>query len=165
MTSHRWRALGLRRPLSLIPQVTRRYFHDRVHHARTPLTSSEAAAEFIAPLMAGRSEEVFYVVCLDSQLRVLFPALVSEGTVKDALVHPRHVVEAALRHRAASVILAHNHPGGTAKPSNHDHKLTQHIVQALGSIDIRVADHVIVAGEQVYSFAREGLLPSYQSVL
>jgi hypothetical protein len=56
--------------------------------------------------MAGRAEEVFYVVCLDSRLRVLFPALVGEGTVKDALVHPRHVVEAALRHRAAAVILA-----------------------------------------------------------
>ena len=108
--------------------------------------------------------EVFYVICLDSHLRVLFPALVGEGTVKDALVHPRHVVEAALRHRAASVILAHNHPGDTAKPSNHDHKLTQQIVQALGSIDIRVADHVIVAVDQFYSFAREGALPRYESV-
>lgn len=151
--------------LALIPQVTRRYFLDRVRHARTPLDTSEAAAEYLIPLMAGRAEEVFYVVCLDSRLRVLYPALVSEGTVKDALVQPRQVVEAAIRHRAAAVILAHNHPGGTAKPSNHDHQITRHLVQTLGGIDIRVVDHVIVAGDRIYSFAREGVLPAYESRL
>jgi len=95
--------------LSMLPQVTRRYFLDRIRHTRNPLNTWEAAAEYLVPLMAGRSEEVFYVLCLDSQLRVLYPALISEGTVKDAFVHPRHVVEAAVRHKAASVILAHNH--------------------------------------------------------
>jgi len=104
--------------------------------------------------MAGRSEEVFYVICLDSQLRVLYPALISKGTVKDALVHPRHVAEAAVRHKAASVILAHNHPAGSAKPSSHDHKLTRSLVQALGGINVQVVDHVIVAGELTYSFSR-----------
>jgi len=148
--------------LSMIPQVTRRYFLDRIKHARKPLNTSEAAAEYLVPLMAGRTEEVFYVICLDSQLRILYPALVSEGTVKDALVHPRHVVEAAVRHKAASVILAHNHPGGNATPSAQDHKLTRHMVQALGAISIRVADHIIVAGEHIYSFSREGMLPVYE---
>ncbi|TAN44677.1 MAG: DNA repair protein RadC [Nitrospirae bacterium] len=147
--------------LSMIPQITRRYFLDRVRHSRKPLTTSEAAAEYLIPLMAGRAEEVFYVICLDSQLRVLYPALVSEGTVKDAVVHPRHVVEAALRHKAASVILAHNHPGGSMNPSGHDHKLTVRLVQALGNIDIKVVDHVIVAGDQIYSFAREGVMPVF----
>ena len=148
--------------LSMIPQVTRRYFLDRVRHARRPLTTSEAAAEYLVPLMAGRAEEVFYVICLDSQLRVLYPALVSEGTVKDAVVHPRHVVEAALRHKAASVILAHNHPGGSIKPSGHDHKITARLVQSLRSIDINVVDHVIVAGDLIYSFAREGVMPAFE---
>ncbi len=149
--------------LSMIPQVTRRYFHDRVKHSRKTLNTSEAAAEYLVPLMAGRSEEVFYAICLDSQLRILYPALISEGTVKDALVHPRHVVEAAVRHKASSVILAHNHPAGSVKPSNHDHKLTRNLVQALGAINIQVADHIIVAGEQIYSFSREGTLPSYEA--
>ena len=148
--------------LSVVPQVTRRYFLDRIRHTRRPLNTSEAAAHYIVPLMAGRSEEVFYVICLDSQLRVLYPALISEGTVKDALVHPRHVAEAAIRHKAASVILAHNHPAGTVKPSQHDHGITRRLVQALGGIDIKVVDHVIVAGEQFYSFAREGTLPGYE---
>ena len=58
--------------LSMIPQVTRRYFLDRIRHTRKPLNTSEAAAEYLVPLMAGRSEEVFYVICLDSQLRILY---------------------------------------------------------------------------------------------
>ena len=149
--------------LSMMPHVTRRYFHDRVKHSRKPLNNSESAAEYLVPLMAGRSEEVFYVICLDSQLRVLYPALISEGTVKDALVHPRHVAEAAVRHKAASVILAHNHPAGSVKPSTHDHKLTRSLVQALGGINVQVVDHVIVAGELIYSFSREGTLPVFES--
>ena len=148
--------------IALLPQLTRRYFADRVKRDRTALSRTEAAANYLVPLMAGRAEEVFFVLCLDSQLRVLFPALVSEGTVKDAAVQPRHVVEAAIRHRAAAVILAHNHPGGTAKPSTHDHRLTRHLVQALGAIGIPVHDHVIVAGEQTFSFARAGVLPAYE---
>ena len=148
--------------LSMIPQITRRYFHNRVRHSRKTLNTSEAAAEYLVPLMAGRPEEVFYLICLDSQLRVLYPALISEGTVKDALVHPRHVVEAAVRHKAASVILAHNHPAGSAKPSPHDQKLTKHLVQALGGIQVQVVDHIIVAGELIYSFQREGILPVYE---
>ena len=150
--------------LSMVPQVTRRYFLDRIKHARKPLNTSEAAAEYLIPLMAGRSEEVFFVICLNSQLRVLYPALISEGTVKDALVHPRHVVEAAVRHKAASVVLAHNHPAGSPNPSSHDHKLTKHLVQALGGINVTVVDHIIVAGELIYSFQREGTLPVYEGV-
>ncbi len=148
--------------LALVPQVTRRYFLDRIRHTRKPLNTSEAAAEYLVPLMAGRSEEVFYVICLDSRLRIHYPALISEGTVKDAFVHPRHVVETAVRHKAAAVILAHNHPAGTVKPSNHDHALTRRLVQALGGIDIKVVDHVIVAGEEFYSFSREGTLPVFE---
>lgn len=148
--------------LSMIPQVTRRYFMDRVRHSRKTLNTSEAAKEYLVPLMAGRPEEVFYVICLDSQLRVLYPSLISEGTVKDALVHPRRVVEEAVRHKAASVILAHNHPAGSVRPSSHDHKLTRHLVQALGAINVQVVDHIIVAGEHTYSFQREGTLPVYE---
>jgi DNA repair protein RadC len=148
--------------LALLPQLTRRYLADRGRRERPSLRNTEAAAAYLVPLMAGRAEEVFFVLCLDSQLRVLFPALVTEGTVKDALVNTRHVVEAAIRHRAAAVVLAHNHPGGTAKPSNHDHRLTLQLVNALGAIGIPVHDHVIVAGESTFSFAREGVLPKYE---
>lgn len=147
--------------LSLVPQVTRRYLHDRVRRDNPRLNSSETVIEYVSPLMTGRPEEVFYVLCLDSHCRVLYPAVISEGTVKEAHVAPRHVVEQVLRHRASSVVLAHNHPGGAAKPSNADHRLTELLVQTLGAVGIPVLDHVIVAGDQTYSFAREGVLPKY----
>ncbi|MFZ4857506.1 MAG: RadC family protein [Desulfuromonadaceae bacterium] len=147
--------------LAMIPQVTRRYYHDRVLRDRPKLNSSAAVAEYLIPLMAGRPEEVFYVLCLDSQCRVVYPALISEGTVKEAAVYPRHVVEVAIRHRAVSVILAHNHPAGTSTPSPQDHHLTRLLVQALGPLDIKVLDHIIVASNNAYSFASEGVLPSY----
>ncbi|MBP8289352.1 MAG: DNA repair protein RadC [Chromatiaceae bacterium] len=147
--------------LSLIPQVTRRYFQDRVKRDNPQLTSSVAVIDYVLPLMTGRPEEVFYVLCLDSHCRVLYPALISEGTVKEAHVNPRQVVEQAIRHRAASVVLAHNHPGGAAKPSTPDHRLTALIVQLLGGMGIPVLDHVIVANDQAYSFAKEGVLPKY----
>jgi DNA repair protein RadC len=150
--------------LAMIPQVTRRYFHDRVLRDRPKLNSSEAVADYLVPLMAGRPEEVFYVLCLDTQLRVVYPALVSEGTIKEAVVYPRHVVEEAIRHRAAAVVFAHNHPAGTAKPSQADHHLTRLLVQALGPLNIKVLDHIIVAGNDTFSFAREGLMPIYDAV-
>nr|VFK24864.1 MAG: DNA repair protein RadC [Candidatus Kentron sp. LFY] len=150
--------------LALLPAVTRRYFHDRVARNRPRLDHPEIVAEYLIPLMAGRSEEVFYVLCLDTQCRVLYPALLGKGTVKEAHVHPRRVVEVAIRHRAASLILAHNHPGGTVRPSEQDRRLTRHLVQILGGIDIAVLDHVIVAGEDVYSFSASGILPRYAEV-
>jgi DNA repair protein RadC len=149
--------------LSMIPQVTRRYFHDRVVRSKPQLNTSEAVSKYLIPLMAGRPEEVFYVLCLDTQCRVVYPALVSEGTIKEAAVFPRQVVEEALRHRAASVILAHNHPGGTTKPSQQDRRLTGLLIQALGPLDIKVLDHIIVAGDQAFSFARDGILPGYEA--
>jgi DNA repair protein RadC len=149
--------------LSMIPQVTRRYFHDRVLSDRPKLTTSEAVVEYLIPLMVGRLEEVFYVLCLDTQCRVIYPAVVSEGTVKEAAVYPRRVVVEAIRHQAASVILAHNHPAGRANPSQQDHQLTRLLVQALGPLDIKVLDHIIVAGDQAFSFAREGILPEYET--
>nr|VFK02996.1 MAG: DNA repair protein RadC [Candidatus Kentron sp. H]VFK03695.1 MAG: DNA repair protein RadC [Candidatus Kentron sp. H]VFK07014.1 MAG: DNA repair protein RadC [Candidatus Kentron sp. H] len=147
--------------LSLLPPLTRRYFHDRVTRSQPRLNNPNLVAKYFIPLMAGRSEEVFYLLCLDTQCRALYPALLSQGTVKNAHVHPRHVVEAAIRHRAASVILGHNHPGGTNRPSPQDEWLTRRLVQALGAVDITVLDHVIVSGEEVYSFAEFGILPCY----
>jgi DNA repair protein RadC len=94
---------------------------------------------------------------------VVYPALISEGTIKEAVVYPRQVVEVAIRHRAASVIFAHNHPAGTTKPSPQDHHITKLLVQALGPLDIKVLDHIIVGANQAYSFASEGVLPNYEA--
>jgi DNA repair protein RadC len=99
------------------------------------------------------------VVCLDTQCRVVVPALVEEGLPDRARVEPRHAIEVALRHKAHSVILAHNHPTGQPKPATADHRVTQALVAAFSAIGIAVRDHLIVAGEGWYSFARAGDLP------
>lgn len=149
--------------LSLMPALTRRYSVDRGSHRRPVLTTSEGAAEYLLPLMAGRSEEVFYVVCLDTQCRVIVPALVIEGLPDRAHVEPRQAVEVALRHKAHLVILAHNHPSGQAKPTTADHRVTQALINAFSAIDIAVRDHIIVAGKDWYSFARAGDLPAMKT--
>jgi len=145
--------------LSLLPQATRRYQFDRVRRERPRLDAPDKGARYLMALLSGRSEEVFYVLCLDTQCRVIYPALISQGTVKEAHIHPRRVVQEVLAHKAAAVILAHNHPSGTPQPSPQDHQITRVLVQALAPLDIRVLDHIIIAGESSYSFAHEGVLP------
>ena len=80
------------------------------------------------------------------------------GTLLHTSVYPREIVKAALGNNAASVILAHNHPSGTVDPSNADKTLTRSLKQALGLVDIRVLDHIIVAGSRTFSFAEHGIL-------
>jgi len=142
-----------------LPALMRRYHTDRIVRDAPILNSAEAVSNYLRPLMSGRTREVFYVLCLDSRLRVKFPAQISEGTVKDAYVHPRVVVEAALAHHASAVVLAHNHPSGHLQPSQADHNLTEQLVRALAVIDINVLDHVIIADDESYSFAEMGVLP------
>ncbi|MCR6546180.1 RadC family protein [Dehalobacterium formicoaceticum] len=143
--------------LSLIPSVTRRYMKDRWGE-RPLLNSTTKAGEYVTSLCAGKNYEVFYVICLDAQCRVIFPALAHEGTINQAPVYPRIIVETALRHKAHSVILAHNHPGGSSNPSKQDIEVTQNITAALKSISIQVVDHIIAAGENFTSFAEKGIL-------
>ncbi len=151
--------LGAAAFLSMLPHAMRRYMKDRISKESPHLSDPEKAARYVFPLMAGRTEEVFYVLCLDAQLKVNYAALVSSGTVKEAQILPRKVVEEAIRHKACSVILAHNHPSGTLKPSQSDIELTRQLADALNHIDIKVQDHIIIAGGDFLSFSKEGLMP------
>lgn len=146
--------------LTLIPPLTRRYLHDRNTRNKPYLNDPVKASHHIIPLLAGRTEEAFYVLCLDNRCRLLFPALISRGTVTEALVHPRQVVEVALRHKAVNIILAHNHPSDVLRASQQDINLTLILERALIPIGIRLVDHVIVAGERSLSMASEGILSS-----
>lgn len=143
--------------LALVPQLARRYFKGK-WGGKPELNSSSKAGEYVVSLFVGRCYEAFYVVCLDAQNRVNYAALLQEGTINEAAVYPRLVVEAALRHQANCVILTHNHPGGTLRPSDADIQVTKKIAAALNTIAVHVADHIIVAGEGYYSFAEHGLI-------
>ena len=99
------------------------------------------------------NREIFAVLFLDNQHRVLTFERLFFGTLNAAAVYPRVVVEQALKYHAAAVILTHNHPSGVAEASLADKQITDKLIQALQLIDVRVLDHIIVAGNQCYSFA------------
>ncbi|WP_051411345.1 RadC family protein [Acetivibrio clariflavus] len=143
--------------LNLIPHLARRYHNDK-WGPKPELNSSSKAGNYAISLFAGRNYEAFFIICLDAQNRVNYSELVHEGTINEAPVYPRLLVEAAIRHKANSVILAHNHPGGTLNPSRADMEATKTICTALESISIKVIDHIIVCGDKYYSFAENGKL-------
>jgi DNA repair protein RadC len=116
--------------ISMIPQLSRRYLNDKWRD-KPELNSSSKAGEYAISLFAGRTYEVFYVICLDAQNRVNYAALVHEGTINEAPIYPRIIVETALRHKANSVILAHNHPGGSLNPSRGDIEATENKMELL----------------------------------
>jgi DNA repair protein RadC len=93
---------------------------------------------------------------LDSQYRLIQDEEIARGTLSQASVYPREVVKAALRHHAAALILAHNHPSGVAEPSHADLSLTRHLKHALALVDVRLLDHIIVACGQAVSLAERG---------
>jgi DNA repair protein RadC len=126
--------------------------------AASALTSPGAVRDYLRLVLAARDHEVFVVLFLDAQHRVLRSAELFRGTLTQTSVYPREVVRAALSANAAAVIFAHNHPSGIAQPSQADELLTRQLREALALVEIRVLDHFIVAGNQTLSFAEQGLL-------
>ena len=108
--------------------------------------------------LATKPHEVFAVIFLDSQNRLLAYEELFRGTLAQTSVYPREVLLRALHHRAAALVLAHNHPSGSVQPSRADETLTQTLKAALALVDVRVLDHVIVAPGKALSMAEQGLL-------
>jgi DNA repair protein RadC len=98
------------------------------------------------------------MIALDSRHRLIAHLQLFRGTIDGSSVHPREVVKEALKHNAAAVIFAHNHPSGMAVPSHADELITQRLKDALALIDVRVLDHLIIGSEGLTSFAERGLL-------
>jgi DNA repair protein RadC len=123
----------------------------------TVLRSPRASVDFLRA-QAGLEYEQFGVIYLDNRHRVIRVAVLFNGTIDGASVHPRQVVKSVLTENAACVILFHNHPSGVAQPSNADEIITRRIKDALALIDVRVLDHVIIAGNDSLSMAERGLV-------
>ncbi len=143
--------------LNLIPQLIARYLNDRWKKRRV-FSSIKDAAAFLVNQLKAEKKEVFLCLNLSSQNALLAAEKIQEGTVNRATVYPRLVVESAIKHSATAVILAHNHPGGLPKPSDADRRLTRKIKRIFQEIDIALHDHIIVAGDNYYSFAENGEL-------
>ncbi len=126
--------------------------------AREVFGSPGAIKHYLQLHLAGKAHEVFAVMFLDSQHRLVAMEEMFRGTLTQTSVYPREVVLRALHHQAAACVLAHNHPSGTVQPSRADEALTQTLKAALALVDVRVLDHVIVAPGDALSMAERGLL-------
>ncbi len=122
------------------------------------LSSPQETRRFLQYHLGARDREVFSCIFLDSQHRVLCCEDLFLGTLDGAAVYPREVAVRALQYGAAAVIFAHNHPSGVAEPSTADRRITERLCSALGLLDIRVLDHIIVGRGTEFSFAEQGLL-------
>ncbi len=126
---------------------------------RDVLDSPRAVRDWLRLKLAQLPHEVFMILLLDAQNRVMGNVELFRGTLTQTSVYPREVVKLVLEHNAAAVILAHNHPSGVGEPSIADQSLTKSLTQALALVDVRVLDHFIVAGNAApVSFAERGLL-------
>jgi DNA repair protein RadC len=122
------------------------------------LASPDAVKDYLRLKLAPKDHEVFAVMFLDAQHRVIETEEMFRGTLTQTSVYPREVVKAALTHNAAAVILAHNHPSGSTTPSRADELLTQTLKAALALVDVRVLDHMVVTTGEVLSMAERGLM-------
>ena len=122
------------------------------------LTSPDLVRSYLSAHLRHQPREVFAVLFLDNQNRLIIYEELFFGTIDGASVYPREVVRRALTHNCAAVILAHNHPSGVAEPSQADCRITQRLQAALDLIDVRVIDHMVVGDAEVISFAERGLL-------
>ena len=143
--------------LQAVLEMARRALAETLR-ATDALGSPAAVRDYLRLTLAGREHEVFLVVLLDAQNRVLVCEELFRGTLTQTSVYPREVVKFALQRNAAAVIFAHNHPSGVAEPSHADQVLTQSLKQALALVEIKVLDHFVVAGSSALSFAERGLI-------
>lgn len=144
LTSHR----TIKRALTLIE-----------NHLREPgvtFTSASITRDWLRLNLAGLEREVFMVVFLDNQNRLLAHETLFHGSITSTEVHPREVVKAALRHNAAAAIFAHNHLSGYAEPSDADRRITERLKKALALVEVRALDHLIVGNKEIVSFAERG---------
>ena len=146
-----------RAELAAVLELARRALAQQLRQ-REVFSSPEAVKQYLQLHLSARPHEVFAALFLDAQNRLVAMEELFRGTLTQTSVYPREVVLHALQHRAASVVLAHNHPSGTVQPSRADEALTQTLKAALALVDVRVLDHVIVAPGDALSMAEKGLI-------
>jgi DNA repair protein RadC len=130
----------------------------RMKAATVCMGSVDEACDFVNLQIGVLDREVFAVMFLNAQHRLIAFDVMFQGTLTQTSVYPREVARRALEHNAAAVVLAHNHPSGEVSPSQADKLLTRNLDQALALVEVRVLDHIIVGGGRSFSFARSGLM-------
>lgn len=143
--------------LQAVLAMAKRELHDTLQRSGS-INAPDQALALIERHLRNQLREVFCCLWLDTRHRVIELQDLFFGTINGASVYPREVVRAAIKHNAAAVILAHNHPSGVAEPSRQDESLTERLMDALKLVDVRVLDHIVVGDGESTSFAQRGLL-------
>lgn len=135
------------------------YYHkSHLVSGKEQVTKMSSLVEMLRANIGHKANEVLYAIFLNAKNEVLATKELGEGTLTQASAFPRKIVEEALKEKATSLILAHNHPGGIAEPSESDLSITEEIKKAIALVDIILQDHIILANNEYYSFKRSGLL-------
>ena len=134
-----------------------RYYQVNRHSKPQILNTTELCGSFLVPYFFGRRNETVFLLCLDAKCKLLCCKEIGEGSVNSASIPIRRIVEIALGVNATSVVLAHNHPSGLALPSGDDVVTTRRIAKALETVDVLLADHVVVSDDDFVSMAQSGL--------
>lgn len=143
--------------LQAVLELSRRCLSQQLKR-ETVFSEPAQVRKYLHQLLMQEQREVFVVLYLDNQHRMICAEPLFQGTIDASPVYPRIVVQSALKHNAAAVILAHNHPSGVAEPSHADRAITDRLTQAMALVDIRVLDHFVVGDAEVVSFAERGWL-------
>ncbi|MVW73040.1 MULTISPECIES: DNA repair protein RadC [unclassified Bordetella] len=143
--------------LAAVLELARRATEEQLTRQHV-LSEPSHVKQYFRTALGHRTVEHCIALYLDNQLNLIATGELARGTLNQASVYPREVVREALRHHAAAIILAHNHPSGIARPSDADLRFTTHLRQALALVDVRLVDHLIVAGHQVVSMAELGMM-------
>ena len=141
--------------LSMVVPLTR-VWHRCAMETPTRIGNSREAENYCLSILAGERTERFYVISLNAKCNVLGRRKISEGSLSEVSAYPRMVMETALNYNAHSVLLCHNHPGGTCAPSPEDIASTLQLQRLLNGVGILVLDHIIVAGDRTYSMIQHG---------
>ncbi len=143
--------------LQAVLEMSKRHLQERMQRGDA-LSNPEETRHFLNARLRAYPHEVFAILFLDNQHRVIEFEELFHGTIDGATVHPREVIRRALHHNAAALILAHNHPSGLTEPSHSDQSITQKLKDALALVDIRLLDHFIIGDGAPTSLAERGML-------
>jgi len=147
--------------IRLVHEVARRSLKERMM-SRPVCHSSREVFDYLYHALRDAKTERFKVLFLDAKNRIIEEQTFSEGTVDSSAVYPREIIRAALRHHASSLIFVHNHPSGDPAPSASDREITQELVFAVLTMQIKVLDHIIIGSNRYFSFADQGLISEFE---
>ena len=141
--------------LRIIREFISKYF-EHVSIEKKQFLNLDDLIAYLRAIIGGKANEVLYVMYLNSRNELIKAESLGEGTISESIAFPRKIVEGALKCRATSLILAHNHPEGIAEPSDNENAITNSARSALSTVDILLQDHIIITDNEFYSFRKEG---------